>query len=302
MSTGPSEAVVVWGEVLWDRFPDGDQLGGAPANVAFHLGQAGGWAQLVTRVGDDELGRRAIDRLAAYVDVSLIQVDAERATGEVGVALVGGEPRYTLHAGRAWERIACTPEVAMAIDEAGVLVYGTLAQRTSDGLAGWRDAIAACGERVLKVCDVNLRKTGGGFPSIGDDHTALAEAIDAADVLKVNDKELAAIGAWRGWVDPIAALRGDGRRTVALTHGAEGSTIYGDGAPVRIPGIAAAPGGDNVGCGDAYLAILVLGMTLGWDLATSGHAAARYAAAVAGRRGATPTFTDDELAMLLEPA
>jgi fructokinase len=66
MSTESSsdEAIVIWGEVLWDRFPDGDQLGGAPANVAWHLGQAGGWARLVTRVGDDELGRRALARLA----------------------------------------------------------------------------------------------------------------------------------------------------------------------------------------------------------------------------------------------
>ena len=64
MSTS-GEAVIVWGEVLWDRFPDGDQLGGAPANVAWHLGQAGGWAQLVTRVGDDEALAGA---LAALLD------------------------------------------------------------------------------------------------------------------------------------------------------------------------------------------------------------------------------------------
>ena len=31
--------VIVWGEVLWDQFPDGAELGGAPANVAWHLGQ-----------------------------------------------------------------------------------------------------------------------------------------------------------------------------------------------------------------------------------------------------------------------
>lgn len=300
MSTGPSEAVIVWGEVLWDRFPDGDQLGGAPANVAYHLGLAGGWAQLVTRIGDDALGRLALARLAEVVDVSLVQVDPERATGEVGVALAGGEPRYTLHAGRAWERIACTPDVELALSEAGVLVFGTLAQRTAEGLAGWRAAIAACGDRVLKVCDVNLRRTAGGFPSIGDDHVALAEAIDAADVLKVNDRELEVIGRWRGWADPIEALRG--RRMLAVTHGAGGSTLYGDGAPIEIPGVPAAPGGDHVGCGDAYLAILVHGMTCGWDLAASGHAASRWAAAVAGRRGATPAFTEHEIAALLEPA
>src|SRR3954471_11195861 len=157
MSTS-DEAVVIWGEVLWDRFPEGDQLGGAPANVAYHLGQAGGWAQLVTRVGDDELGRRAIARLADFVDTSLIQIDPERATGEVGVSIATGEPRYTLHPDRAWERIACTAAAARAISEAGVLVFGTLAQRAPEGHAAWKDAIAVAGQRCLKVCDVNLRR------------------------------------------------------------------------------------------------------------------------------------------------
>src|SRR5215470_12702924 len=102
MST--DQAVVIWGELLWDRFPDGDRLGGAPANVAWHLGQAGGWAQLVTRVGDDADGQGAI----------------------------------------------------AAIASAGVFVYGTLSQRTPEGLAEWRRA-ADVASRCLRVCDLNLR-------------------------------------------------------------------------------------------------------------------------------------------------
>lgn len=292
MSTS-DEAVVIWGEVLWDRFPEGDQLGGAPANVAYHLGQAGGWARLVTRVGDDELGRRAVTRLGAMVDTSLVQIDPERATGEVGVTIVAGEPRYQLFADRAWERIACTPAVTAALAEAGVLIFGTLAQRTPAGLASWRDAVAAAGAGCLKVCDVNLRRVPG-LPATPE----IREALDAADVVKVNEKELATLAGWYGWADPIAALRA-GKKVVALTHGAEGSTLYGDGAPIRIPAVRAAVRGDNVGCGDAYLAILVLGMTMGWDLAASGAAASRWAAAVAEARGATPDFDDARIAELL---
>ncbi|MBA3464555.1 MAG: carbohydrate kinase [Deltaproteobacteria bacterium] len=287
------EAVVIWGEVLWDRFPEGDQLGGAPANVAYHLGQAGGWARLVSRVGNDELGKRALERLGAYVDTSLIQVDAERPTGEVGVSIEAGEPRYTLHADRAWERIACTPSTATAIAEAGVLIFGTLSQRTGEGLAGWRQAIAAATDTCLKVCDINLRRVPG-LPATPE----VREALDAADVIKVNDRELGILAGWYGWADPIAALRAS-TKVLAVTHGAGGSTLYGDAAPIHIPGVHARPGGDNVGCGDAYLAILVLGMTMGWDLSASGHAASRYAAAVAEARGATPMFDDARIAELL---
>jgi fructokinase len=292
MSTS-DEAVAIWGEVLWDRFPEGDQLGGAPANVAYHLGQAGGWARLISRVGDDELGRLAVARLSEVVDTGLVQVDPERATGEVGITVEAGEARYTMFTGRAWERIACTPAVRTAISEAGVLIFGTLSQRTAEGLASWREAIAAAGETCLKVCDVNLRKA----PAMPET-VAVREALDVADVVKVNDRELAVLASWYGWRDPLGALR-EGRKVVAVTHGAAGSTLYGDGAAIEIPGVRTAVRGDNVGCGDAYLAILVLGMTMGWDLEASGHAASRWAAAVAEVRGATPLFEDARIAELL---
>ncbi|MEO8700470.1 MAG: PfkB family carbohydrate kinase [Kofleriaceae bacterium] len=286
-----SDAVIIWGEVLWDRFPDGDQLGGAPANLAWHLAQAGGWAQLVSRVGADADGARALERMAQLIDTDLVQIDPDRATGEVTVALEAGEPRYTLHAGRAWERIECTADVRTACEAAGVFVYGTLAQRTPEGLEQWRAASAAA--KGLHVCDLNLR------PNDRQLTTAIADGLAAADVVKINDRELAALRQWLGWTDPIAKLQARSE-LVVVTHGADGSTLHGDHGALEIPSVPAAPGGDNVGCGDSYLAILVYGLTCGWDLAASGRAAARWASAVAGERGATPVFDDDRIADLLE--
>ena len=54
--------VVGIGEVLWDLLPAGKQLGGAPANFAFHAGQLGAEAYVVSRVGDDHLGREILRR------------------------------------------------------------------------------------------------------------------------------------------------------------------------------------------------------------------------------------------------
>jgi fructokinase len=295
MST--DQAVVIWGELLWDLFPDGPQLGGAPANVAWHLGMAGGWARLATRVGDDERGHEAIERLEDVVDTSLVQIDRERATGVVEVEIEGGEARYRLVPDRAWERIALTSDVREALDEAGVMVFGTLAQRTREGLASWRAAVDTA--RCMKVCDLNLR--GGRVPE-GDQAAAVLEAVRACDVLKVNAKELAVLGEWQSWKDPIAELR-KRPRMIAVTHGADGSTLHGangSGGSIEVAGVRARASGDNVGCGDAYLAILVHGMTLGWDLARSGRAASRWAAAVAECRGATPRFSDEQIVDLLE--
>ncbi|HEY5922522.1 MAG TPA: PfkB family carbohydrate kinase [Kofleriaceae bacterium] len=295
MSIGSDQAVVIWGEVLWDRFPDGDRLGGAPANVAWHLGLAGGWARFVSRVGDDTDGRKALELLGTVSDADLVQIDAERQTGEVLVNFDGSEPRYTLVAGRAWERIECTRDVAAALGEAGVMVYGTLAQHTDTGIAGWRDAIAAAQGKCLKVCDVNLRR----LPiASANEQRAVKEAIAAADIIKVNDQELARIAEWFAWRDPVRELR-KGRRVLAITHGKDGATLYGDKEIVEVAGVQSKPGGDNVGCGDAFVALFVHGMTLGWDLQTSGNAAARWASAVAGERGATPLFSEERIDELL---
>jgi fructokinase len=293
MSIASDQVVVIWGEVLWDRFPDGAKLGGAPANVAWHLGLAGGYARLVSRIGDDDDGRRAIAQLEELCDVSLVQIDRERATGEVEVAIESGEPRYRLVPDRAWERIACTDDVRAALAEASVFVYGTLAQRAAEGLAGWSAAIDAARATCLRVCDLNLRKNVQVESSI-----EIERALAAADIVKVNDRELATLAGWYGWTDPIGALR-DGRRVVAVTHGAAGATLYGDARAIDVAGVRARPGGDNVGCGDAFLAILVLGMTLGWDLEACGRVACRWAAAVAEVRGATPRFADDRVDELL---
>jgi fructokinase len=188
--------------------------------------------------------------------------------------------------------------VVAALGEAGVLVYGTLAQHTDTGIAGWREAIAAARSKCLKVCDVNLRR----LPvASANEQRAVQEALDAADIIKVNDRELERIAQWNSWTDPLGQLRA-GRRIVAVTHGKDGATIYGDREVVKLAGVQSKAGGDNVGCGDAFVAIFVHGMTLGWDLQTSGTAASRWAAAVAGVRGATPQFSDDEIDELLGEA
>ena len=64
------------GELLWDVLPEGPRLGGAPANFAVMAGQLGNHAALLSRIGRDDPGRTAVDRLDPLpVDASLMQVD-----------------------------------------------------------------------------------------------------------------------------------------------------------------------------------------------------------------------------------
>jgi fructokinase len=296
--------IVCWGEVLWDRFPAGPVLGGAPANVAWHLAMLGAPVAMATRVGDDDDGRAAVRAMGARgIDTSLIQVDAERATGEVEVTVdpETGDPRYRLVPGRAWERIDATAEARAAIAQASAIVYGTLCLRTPEGLDGWRRAMAARGERTLAICDPNLRP--GKL-----DPAAIAEVLDGADVIKLGEREAqtCAEALGHGTADALILwllhAREPKAKLIALTRGPDGSTLITADDSVDVDAVSAAPGGDNVGCGDAYVAVLAHGVVAGWPLARIGAVASRWAAAVAGVRGATPSFDASTIAALMEAA
>ncbi len=58
--------VVGLGEVLWDVFPAGHRLGGAPANFAYHAAALGADAAIASSVGPDELGQEIFAQLARW--------------------------------------------------------------------------------------------------------------------------------------------------------------------------------------------------------------------------------------------
>lgn len=99
---------LIFGEVLFDRFPDGSVvLGGAPFNVAWHL-QAFGLAPLViSRVGRDALGGAVVAAMTGWgMDRRGVQFDATHPTGTVEVAFQAGEPHYAIVDRVAYDIIA----------------------------------------------------------------------------------------------------------------------------------------------------------------------------------------------------
>jgi fructokinase len=275
---------VAWGEILWDLFPDGRRLGGAPANVAYHLAALGGVTALVSRVGDDDDGRAATAALAAAgVDVSAVQIDAARPTGAVDVSIAGGEATYRLRKGCAWEHIEWGAEARAAIAGAGAICYGSLSQRRPEARAALEAALAARPPGCVAVCDLNLRRRE-------QDADLIRWAVSAADLLKINEREEVELARLLGQGDVVTHLLERGARQVALTRGAAGCSILTASDRIDVPGVAAARGGDNVGCGDAFTAVWVHHTLRGSPAAEAATAACGYAAFVASQRGATPSI------------
>ncbi|MGH7455649.1 MAG: PfkB family carbohydrate kinase, partial [bacterium] len=88
--------IVGIGEVLWDIYRDRRYLGGAPANFAIHAAQLGDEGLLVSRIGDDGMGRELIQALRQRrLPVEAIQIDEKKPTGTVMVSLdVKGVPSF----------------------------------------------------------------------------------------------------------------------------------------------------------------------------------------------------------------
>jgi fructokinase len=275
------------GEVLWDLLPDGPQLGGAPANFAYHAAALGADARVVSRVGRDEPGRGLVRRLEELgVRADAVEEDPDAPTGTVTVEVgADGQPRYVIHEGVAWDRLAGEAAGRRAVAAADVVCFGTLARRSEPSRTAIRALLGLARPDALRVADLNLRQTYY-TPEV------IAESLAVANVLKVNEPELALLADLfglpaddRGRVAGLA--RRFGLRAVAYTRGDRGSLLFSGGEWSDHPGVPTTVA-DTVGAGDSFTAALALGLLFGWPLDLAHGRAAEVAGYVCSRRGGTP--------------
>ena len=280
------------GEVLWDLLPTGRQLGGAPANFAYHARALGADGRIISRVGRDANGGEIIARLEQLgIPTDCIEIDPTAPTGTVSVGVsADGQPHYTIHQNVAWDHLAGEQNARRAVESAEAVCFGTLAQRSETSRNGIRKLLALTKPNCLRILDVNLRQQ---FYS----KELIEQSLELATVLKVNDNELPHIAELLG-------ITGDTRtqlaklaerfslRTVACTRGDRGSLLLHEknwsdhrGIPTKVS--------DTIGAGDAFTAAMTLGLLAGWDLDKVNEEANRVAAYVASRPGGTPQLPDD---------
>jgi fructokinase len=284
------------GELLWDMFPEGKQLGGAPANFAYMTSLLGDEGIVVSRVGSDALGRAAGRRLERLgVRASHLQLDPDHPTGTVKVSVdPAGQPTFEIAESVAWDFFAWTPEWRALAERADAVCFGTLAQRCPQSRATIRTFLKALRPGATRVFDVNLRQ------SFYDADT-LSESAKLADIMKVNTDELAAVAKLLRIpfiYDELHAahwLRDTlGLKLVCITRGAKGSLVVSADETSEHPGYRIHVA-DTVGAGDAFTAALVYHYSRHASVPTLNEAANRMGAWVSSQVGATPPRDDFHL-------
>jgi len=126
-----AKKIVAFGEVVWDLLPNGKVLGGTPSNMVFRCNSFGESGFLLSRVGDDELGREALSRLDELkISVYDVQIDSEFPTGTVNIEFdEKNEPIYKVTSDVAFDHIEFSTEALKLARKANCLFYGLLPQR-----------------------------------------------------------------------------------------------------------------------------------------------------------------------------
>ena len=283
--------IVGLGEILFDVFPTGSKLGGAPANFAYHAGQHGLHSVAVSAVGKDVLGEEALRQLdEKHLKYVMPQVDFP--TGTVQVSLdAEGVPTYDIKTGVAWDNIPFTDEIKEIACNAGAVCWGSLAQRNEVSRKMIYQFLDHTPEDCLKIFDINLRQNFYNKDII-------CESLKRCNVLKINDEELVTLGRLFGYPgldieNKCWLILGKyNLDMLVLTCGVNGSYVFAPGFSSfqETPKVEVA---DTVGAGDSFTGTFCASILKGKSMAEAHKLAVEVSAYVCTQSGAMPEIPEE---------
>ncbi len=282
-----NKVVVGIGEVLWDVFPAGKKLGGAPSNFAFHAAQYGFESYAVSALGADALGAEILEVLDGK-PINKCFPTVDFPTGTVQVTLdEKGIPCYEIMTDVAWDNIPFTPQIEALAAKADCVCFGSLAQRSEVSRTTISRFVSSMREEgTLRVFDINLRQD---FYS----KEVIESSIKMCNTLKINDDELELITPMFGLTATSQADRSAELRKlfdldmVILTCGTNGSYVFSanESSFLETPIVEVV---DTVGAGDSFTSAFCSSILLGKSIKEAHQEAIELSAFVCSQSGAMP--------------
>ena len=279
------------GEILFDVLPSGSQLGGAPANFAYHAGQHGLHSVAVSAVGKDALGDTAL-RILDEKKLKYVMPEVDYPTGTVQVQLdKEGVPTYDIKQGVAWDNIPFTDDIKEIAANAGAVCWGSLAQRSEVSRKTIYKFLDYTPNDCLKIFDINLRQNFY-TPEV------ITESLKRCNVLKINDEELITIGRLFGYPgldieNKCWLILGKyNLDMLVLTCGVNGSYVFAPGVKSfqETPKVEVA---DTVGAGDSFTGTFCASILKGKSIQEAHELAVKVSAYVCTQNGAMPQIPEE---------
>ena len=293
--------ILTIGELLWDVFSETEFLGGAPLNFSVGAQRLGNSVTLVSAVGQDARGSRAIQFMTALrLTIDFVQVVPGRHTGTARVTTDScGNASYFIQRPAAFDDLVLNDALLSQLTslQPQWIYYGTLSQTNQTN----EDLLHRLVQQLPSskcLYDMNLRD--------GHWNLSLVQRLsELASVAKLNENEAETLFRMirtseefsleefcRYWSSTFQI------DTICVTRGREGCGIFTDDTLYLFEGFAVDVI-DTVGAGDAFAAAFLHGQILDWPVARTASFANALGALVASRPGATPAWTADECLRLI---
>ncbi len=277
----------IFGEVLYDCFPDGKKvLGGAPFNVAWNLKLLAQDPVFISCVGDDELGEEVTKKIKDIgITTSAVQLNTVYPTGIVNITFKENEPVFSIGPDQAYDHIK---KPKMDIPKNSILYHGSLALRGDVS----RETLFTLREMVETVfVDLNIRSPWFRLE--------VAEVcLNGIEWLKVNDSEYNVIMGKKFKHDEM--MISDTRKFMEkreighmiITCGSKGSWFVSKNQAFYTNAVRVDDFVDSVGAGDCFSAVCLFGILQGWSPEVMMERASKAAALVCSQQGATAIDKD----------
>jgi 5-dehydro-2-deoxygluconokinase len=285
-------------------------LGGSSANIAFGAARLGLRSAMISRVGDEQMGRFLVRTLQREgCDTSMVQVDPQRLTALV---LLGLKDRDTFPL--LFYRENCAD---MALDAAGIredfiaqcralLITGTHLSQPTVRTASEAALLHAARHAVVRVLDIDYRPVLWGLTRRGEGANryvaaahvtaSLQEMLPRFDLLIGTEEEFLIAGGVPGdLLSSLRKVREITAATLVVKRGASGCAFVPGPVPARLEDALAVQGErvevfNVLGAGDAFAAGLMTGLLTGKDYADSARLANACGAIVVSRHACAPAM------------
>lgn len=254
-------------------------LGGSSANIAFGTARLGLKSAMLSRVGDDHMGRFLLESLEREgCDVSAVKVDPQRLTALV---LLGLKDRETFPLVFYRENCADMALCAADIDEAfiasskALLITGT--HFSTDGV--YRASLQALDyaekHGVKRVLDIDYRPVLWGLAGKADGETRFVadqqvsqhvqSILGRFELIVGTEEEFLIAGGSDDLLTALRTVRALSAATLVVKLGPQGCTVIHGAIPPRLEDAAIHPGVrvevlNVLGAGDAFMS----GFLSGW--------------------------------------